>query len=56
METLINSINKKDGLSDLFFDMFVNSAVGMFVVETETSKFKFANKAFLSNLGFSKDD
>ncbi|MCZ8196306.1 MAG: ATP-binding protein [Flavobacterium sp.] len=56
MKTPINSINKKDESTDLFFDMFENSAIGMSVIETATSKFKFANNAFLSSLGFSEEE
>jgi PAS domain S-box-containing protein len=56
MGTPIHSKDKKEEPNDLFFDMFDNSAIVMYVIEKETSKFLFANKSFIKNLGYSKEE
>ena len=48
--------DKKSKPNDLFFDMFENSAIGMVLIDIETSEFQHVNKSFLNCFGYTKDE
>ena len=48
--------DKKHKSTDLFFDMFENSAIGMAFTDVESSKFRYANKSFLNRFGYTNEE
>ena len=49
----ISDLNKSN---DWFFEVFQNSSIGMVLIDIETTKFQFVNKAFLKFLGYTKEE